>query len=59
MIDEVITTGPVTRVRVVDVADEQAAGELALGHLSQGLGDWDEVVMLEEGVFEVVISNGY
>lgn len=59
-IDDIERTGSVTRVRVIaedpSECDESAAGTFVLQTLWDGMGDWDEVVKIERGVYEVICS---
>ena len=57
MIDSIENTGPVTRVRVASVGDEESAVAEAQGEL--GRGDYSEVVKIERGVYEVIFERGY
>lgn len=57
MIDDIERTGSVTRVRVLaEVGDEDRVGAFVLSSLWGGDGDYDEVIHLGEGVFEVICS---
>ena len=55
-IDDIERTGTVTRVRVVEVTDADEVGAFVLASLWDGMGDYDEVIDLGEGVFEVICS---
>lgn len=55
-IDDIERTGSVTRVRVIDAPDANAAATFTLASLWDGMGDYDEVIDQGDGVFEVVCS---
>lgn len=57
-IDEAIHAGTTTRVRVIaeEGDDTEQVGAFVLSSLWGGMGDYDEVVDLGDGAFEVICS---
>lgn len=55
-IDDIDRTGTITRVRVAGVTNPDEVGAFVLSSLWGGDGDYDEVIKIERGVYEVICS---